>query len=372
MDFRLSDEQRMFSDSTGRFLTDNYNFDTYLDAISNPDHNTAQRWQKMTELGWMAAPFPESVGGFGGSLIDVQLVARHLGERLCVDTWLTHVLLPGKVLEFVNTSLSLAFLESIVSGDHKMALAALEVGECADLSRINTRLSKQGENWVLNGHKSMAFGAKSAKTLLVTALDESGTPVLLALPCGLAGIELDDYRVLDGSRAAEVLLKDVKVSESDILAKGSAALDAITRAVDIFTAAQCADMFGAMSAVLQKTLEYARTRKQFGTTIGSFQVIQHYLVDMFVEVQQSESLVWMAGIRGDTADTAARQRAVSTAKAYLSKSAVAVAQKGIQIHGGIGMTEELDIGHYFRRITHYAAMYGGRDYHVSRCMSLSS
>lgn len=370
MDFRFSDEQRMLDDSASRFLAGKYTFETYRAAIASTEGYNPARWREMAELGWMASPFPEACGGFGGTLIDTQLIAKRLGERLCVDPWLTCALLPGKVLEYVGTPSALKRLEAIVSGEAHMALAALETGGHYDLLHINTRVKGSGGQQVLDGHKSVVFGAKGADSLLVTARDEKGMAVLLEVPGNAAGVSIKDYRVLDGSRAAEVQFTGVKLPAEAVLARGDDALKAVSRAVDVATVAQCADMLGAIAAVFRKTVEYARTRKQFGTTIGSFQVIQHYLVDMFVEVQQAESLVWMAGIRGDTAVDKERQIAVSTAKAYLCRSAVAVAQKAVQIHGGIGMTEELDVGHYFRRVTHYAGMYGDRDYHVSRYASL--
>lgn len=371
MDFRFSDEQRMLDDSATRFLTNKYSFETYLAAISGTEADTASKWRDLAELGLLGSPFPEATGGFGGSLVDVQLIARRMGERLCVIPWLSNALLPGKVLEYAGSPLAMKHLEAIVVGDSRMALAALEPGEHYELSCRHTRLSKQGEQYVLDGRKSMVFGAGSADSLLVTALDSNDTPVLLSVPSRTEGVQSTDYRVLDGSRAAEVTFTNVQVPATAIVLEGSEVIAAVSRAIDVVTAAQCADMLGAMSAVFQKTVEYARTRKQFGAAIGSFQVIQHHLVDMFVEIQQSESLVWMAGIRGDTDIDTARQLAVSTAKAYLCRAAVSVAQKAIQIHGGIGVTEELDIGHYFRRVTHYASMHGGRDYHISRYVKLT-
>lgn len=372
MDFRFSDEQRMLDESATRFLADTFPFDVYRAAIEGTSGFDAVRWQKMAELGWLASPFPESAGGFGGSLIDIQLVARRMGERMAIDPWLTAALLPGKVLEHVGTPHAMSLLASIVSGDLRVALAAHEIGAHYDIERINTRITMSGGEQTLTGRKSLVFAAPCAQRFLVTARDDNGIAVLIDVPADAAGVTVTSYRVLDGSRAAEVAFDGVRLSSDSVLLSGSEALSAVGRALDIATAAICADMFGAMSAALSKTLEYARTRKQFGVAIGSLQVIQHYLVDMFVEVQQSESLVWMAGIRGDTNDSDSREQAISTAKAYLCRSAIAVTQKAIQIHGGIGVTEELDIGHYFRRVTHYAALFGDRDHHVARLMKHSA
>lgn len=366
MDFRFSDEQRMLDDSATRYLANTFPFEAYRTAIDDPRGFDATRWRQLAELGWLASPFPESVGGFGGSLIDIQLIARRMGERMAIDPWLTAALLPGKVLEHVGTPVAMSRLADIVSGDLLIVLAALEADAHYDVAQISTRITMVGGKHTVTGRKSLVFSAPCAQRFLVTARDDNGIPVLLDIPADAGGLTVTGYRVLDGSRAAEVILDNVVVRDDAILLSGSEALSAVSRALDVASAATCADMFGSMSEAFRKTLEYARTRKQFGVAIGSLQVIQHYLVDMFVEVQQSESLVWMAGIRGDTNDTIVREQAISTAKAYLCRSAVAVTQKSIQIHGGIGVTEELDVGHYFRRVTHYAALFGNRDYHVSR------
>lgn len=370
MDFRFSDEQRMLDESATRFLANTFPFDVYRAAIEDSNGFDAARWQQLTELGWLASPFPESVGGFGGSLVDVLMISRRMGERMSIDPWLTAALLPGKVLEHIGTPAALALLADIISGNVRVALAAYENASHYSTADISTRVTMSGGSQILSGSKSLVFAAPSAHRLLVTARDDNGTPVIAHVPVDASGVTITGYRVLDGSRAAEVHFDGVSLPANAILVHGSAAMAALGRALDIANAAACADMFGAMSAAFQKTLEYARTRKQFGVTIGSMQVIQHYLVDMFVEVQQSESLVWMAGIRGDTDDPIARGKAISTAKAYLCRSAVAVTQKAIQIHGGIGVTEELDIGHYFRRVTHYSALFGDRDHHITRLAEL--
>lgn len=372
MDFRLSDEQRMLDDSAAKFLAGEFPFDKYRKQLNEGVAFDEKRWAAIAELGWLALPFPESVGGYGGTLVDVQLIARRLGERLCTDPWLSCALVPGKALEFAGSPAAMALLATIVSGEARAALAAYETRSHYDVSVIDTKATAgAGGGITLNGTKSVVFGAQYAQTILVTARDAAGDTLLIAVPSGAKGVSLSNYRVLDGSRASEVTLKDVALPADAVLARGEAALDAVLRAIDIANAAICADLLGAVGAMLQKTQDYARTRKQFGVAIGSFQVIQHYLVDMFIEVQQSESLVWMAGIRGDTADRSEREKAVSTAKAYVARSAVQVAQKAVQIHGGIGVTEELDIGHYFRRVTHHAQLHGDRDAHVQRYMRVT-
>lgn len=370
MDFRISDEQRMLDDSAAKFLAGQFTFDLYRKQLDAGIAFDEKRWQAIAELGWLALPFPESVGGYGGSLVDIQLIARRLGERLCTDPWLACAILPGKALEFAGSPPATALLAKIVAGEARAALAAYEAGSHYDVEVIGTRATGAG-SVTLNGSKSVVFGAPHAQTILITARDEKGNALLVAVPADAKGVSTTDYRVLDGSRAAEVVLKDVTVPTDAVLARGDAALDAVRRAIDVANAAICADLLGAVGAMLKKTQDYARTRKQFGVAIGSFQVIQHYLVDMFIETQQSESLVWMAGIRGDTADRGEREKAVSTAKAYLARSAVLVAQKAVQVHGGIGVTEELDIGHYFRRVTHYAQLHGDRDCHVQRYMRVT-
>lgn len=370
MDFRITDEQRMLDDSAAKFLAGQFTFDTYRKQLDAGVAFDDTRWQAIADLGWLALPFPEAVGGYNGTLIDIQLVARRLGERLCTDPWLACAVVPGKALEYAGSPAATALLTRIVSGETRAALAAYEAASHYDVEIIATRAAGTG-GITLDGAKSVVFGAQYAQMILVTARDEEGEALLVAVPADAKGLAATHYRVLDGSRAAEIVLKGVQLPATAVLARGEAALDAVRRALDVANAAICADLLGAVGAMLQKTQEYARTRKQFGVAIGSFQVIQHYLVDMFIEVQQSESLVWMAGIRGDTADRGEREKAISTAKAYLARSAVQVAQKAVQIHGGIGVTEELDIGHYFRRVTHYAQLHGDRDCHVQRYMRVT-
>ena len=227
MDFRFTDEQRMLDDSMTRFLADTFPFDTYRAAIEDARGFDAVRWRQMAELGWLALPFPESVGGFGGSLIDIQLIARRMGERMAIDPWLTAALLPGKVLEHVGTPTAMAQLASIVSGDLLVALAALEVGAHYDVAQISTRITMAEGGHAITGRKSLVFSAPCAQRFLVTARDDNGIPVLLDVPADAAGVTVTNYRVLDGSRAAEVIFDGVLISSDAILLNGSEALTAV-------------------------------------------------------------------------------------------------------------------------------------------------
>ncbi len=365
MDFRFSDEQRMLDDSTVKFLAGRHSFDKYRAQIAGKEPFDSTRWNEMVELGWMSLPFPESVGGFGGSLVDVSIVARRLGGALCIDPWLTTVILPGKLLEYAESANATKLLTTLADGTHRAAAALLEPGNHYHL-KPRTAVLKNGR---LSGSKSVVLGAETSQLLIVSALNDKGATVLVAVPARAAGVQIKNYRVLDGSRAAEIVFKDVPVAAIDLLAEGAAATDAISRAVDYVSAAWCAEMVGSAAAVFDKTVAYARTRKQFGVAIGSFQVLQHYMVDMLVELQQAESLMLMAAVKGELPQRKEREIAISTARAYLAKSAVFIAQKAIQIHGGIGVTEELDIGHHFRRVTHLAALFGDRDFHLNRYMT---
>lgn len=369
MDFRFSDEQRMLDDSAIKFLAGRYSFDKYRAQIAGTDPLDNTRWQEMAELGWMSLPFPESVGGFGGSLVDVSLVARRLGGALCIDPWLTTVILPGKLLEYAATKNATSRLAALADGSGRAGAALLEPGNHYNLLPRNTQLTEKDGRLLLSGRKSVVLGAAGCDLLIVSALNSKGVTALVAVSALAAGVQLKDYRVLDGSRAAEITFKDVVVADTDRLAEGTAATDAISRAVDYISAACCAEMIGSAAALVDKTIAYARTRKQFGVAIGSFQVLQHYLVDMLVELQQAESLMMMASVKGELTDRKEREVAISTVRAYLAKSVIFIAQKAIQIHGGIGVTEELDIGHHFRRVTHLAALFGDRDFHVTRYMA---
>lgn len=359
MDFKLSENTTMIADTAKRYLKDNYSFEKYRSQLLETNHVDPARWQIMEELGWFGLPFSESVGGYGGTLIDVASIVRETGAALCLDPFVDLVVSPGKLLEHIDTPQSQALLGRIIAGEEKVACGLYD--EHSGYNVLNPSLRLRGNQ--LSGKKHVVPDGGCAETVLLSA--KAGDElVLLALPLSMG--EIERYRLLDGSRAASLTLDGVEISDDMILCRGGTASQAITAWFDYLCALDCARMYGAASRVFEGTLEYARTRKQFGTPIGSFQVIQHYLVDMFIDLQQLESMLLMVSVKGESATASERARATAAAKAYYGDRAVRLAQQGIQIHGGVGVTEELDIGHYFRLITHCSLNHGDREFHIGR------
>ncbi|WP_340676369.1 acyl-CoA dehydrogenase family protein [Paraperlucidibaca sp.] len=359
MDFKLSENTTLIADTARRYLRENYSFDAYRAQLQEADHVNVRRWQAMNELGWFGLPFAESNGGYGCSLVDVVAVAREMGSALCLDPFVDLVVSPGKLLEYINNPSALALLEGIIAGKARVATGLYDKDAGYQVMAPSLRLNGTR----LSGQKHIVSDGGCSDIVLVSAM-AGNELVIIALP--LAQVEVERYRLLDGSRAASLTFDDVEINDDMILCRGQSATQAISRWFDYMCALDCARMYGAANQVFQHTLEYARTRKQFGVAIGSFQVIQHYLVDMFIDLQQLESMLMMVSVKAEQDDVGERAIATSAAKAYFSRQAVQIAQQGIQIHGGVGVTEELNIGHYFRLITHCSLSHGDREHHVRR------
>lgn len=365
MDFKLPENTTMIADTAKRYLKDNYSFDTYRKQLAEARHINDSRWHTMKELGWFGLPFPESLGGYQGSLLDVAMIVRELGASLCLDPYVDLIVAPGKLLEFIQTPASLALLANIIEGNGRIACALYDQHAGYQAEVPSPILSRNR----LSGQKHLVPDGGCADHYLVTVRDANALAIVL-LPASFCHIER--YRALDGSRVASLTFDDVEIDDDMILSRGTAATDALSRLIDYLRALDCARMYGAVQALYQNTLEYAKTRKQFGVAIGSFQVIQHYLVDMFIDLQQLESMLLMVLVKADQQEESERARATSAAKIYYAEWAVRIAQMGIQIHGGVGVTEELNIGHYFRQITHGALSHGNGDFHVDRFISLAT
>ena len=364
MEFNLSENTTMVADTARRYLKDHYGFVTYNEQLKQTSHCDPERWGLMMELGWLGLPFPESVGGYGGELIDVAMIVRELGAALCLDPYVDLVVAPGKLLEYIGTDRALRVLQSIVENDERVACALYDCHAGYSVHKPTATI-RDGK---LSGQKSFVPDGGCANKVIATARIRDELALLL-LP--LESCELTRYRALDGSRYADLVFHDIKIEDEMILSCGAETSHVINRVVAWLQALDCARMYGAANALYQRTLEYAKTRKQFGAAIGSFQVIQHYLVDMFTDLQQLESMLFMVSVKAELGNAQERDRACSAAKAYYADKAVKIAQQAIQIHGGIGVTEELDIGHYFRLMTHCSLTHGHREFHLDRLASLS-
>ncbi|MGH8516867.1 MAG: acyl-CoA dehydrogenase family protein, partial [Panacagrimonas sp.] len=323
-------------------------------------------WKQFAELGWLALAVPEAAGGLGGSTLDVALVAEALGAGLVVEPFLTGAFLPTAVLSACADPAKHAdLLGQVASGDAQLAVAYTERTGRFDPAHVHTNGERIGDGVVLNGEKQCVFNAPNASHLIVSAHVGKSVELFL-VPRETAGLSLRSYPVLGGGVAADVKLHGVKLGADAHIGD----LSALEVGLDKATAAACAQALGGMKALYERTAAYLRARKQFGVPIGTFQALQHRLVDMFIELEQSRSMVLLAAARADGTDAVERRRAVSSAKAYIGKASKMVGQQAVQLHGGIGMTEELDVGHYFRQLTAFGTRFGDRDHHLDRIEAL--
>ena len=369
MDFSYSQVQEMLRESATKFAAKGYGFERYQSTLQLPGHCDSTLWSQMAEFGWLGLPLPEDAGGLGGSALDVSLICEALGTGMVLEPYIAGAVLPGRLLSLCEAQPDL--LGSLAEGEAQLAVAWAEPGSAENPAYCATRAQADGDGYVLSGRKQCVLNAPNATSLIVSARSDGddhapdGISLFVVDPQS-DGIELKPYPLMGGGYAADTQLDQVRVGAAAQVGTAGAGFAPLDTALDHATVAACAQALGAMSALIQRTSEYLRVRKQFGTPIGTFQVLQHRLVEMFVEVEQSRSMVIMASVRMDSAEPAVRRRAVSAAKAYLGQASKFVAQQAVQLHGGIGVTEELDVGHYFRQLSAFGSLYGGREYHLRR------
>lgn len=376
MDFSYTETQDMVRDTLARFLADTYDFETRKGMIASEAGRDPGVWRALaTELGMLGAPFAEDHGGLGGGAIENMIVMEEMGRVLAIEPWLSTVVIGGGALKAVGGSIADATIPAIIGGDVIIGFAYAEPQGRYHLNHVATTARRDGAGWVLNGHKSVVIAAPWATHLLVSARtggsrSENEGISLFLIPANLPGIVRRDYPTVDGFRASEVYFENVAVPGEALLGGEGAALPLIERIVDEATAAVCAEACGVMDRLHAGTLDYAQQRKQFGQPIARFQVLQHRMVDMFMELEQARSITLMATLKLDE-EPAARKAAVSMAKARVAQAAKFVGQNAIQTHGGIGITEELAIGHYFKRATMIEGQFGSADHHLARYEALT-
>ena len=375
MDFNFTEEQSMLRDTVTSFLQDRYDFDKRRKMITSEAGRDPAIWEAFAnELGILGAPFSEELGGLGGGAIENMIVMEEFGKALVVEPYLGTVVIGGGFLKHSGYAGAADLIGGIIEGKVIVAFAYAEPQGRYTWSDLKTTAKKDGSGYVLNGHKAVVIGAPWATHLIVTARtgggqrDESGVSVFI-VEKGAKGVVTRDYPTVDGQRASEVYFENVSVGADALIGAEGAGLPLVNKVIDEATAATCAEAVGAMRQLHTGTLEYARQRKQFGVPIASFQVLQHRMVDMFMNVEQSVSMTYMATIK--LTDDAERAKAVSAAKVQIGKACKFVGQNAIQIHGGMGMTDELAIGHYFKRVTLIEGLYGSVDHHLRRYEGLS-
>ncbi|MDX2209865.1 MAG: acyl-CoA dehydrogenase family protein [Sphingopyxis sp.] len=368
MDFTYTETQDMIRDTLARFLADTYDFDKRRAMISSEAGRDPGIWSALaTELGMLSAPFAEDVGGLGGGALENAIVMEEMGKAIAIEPYLQTVVIGGGALKAAPGPLADALIPAIIGGEAIIAFAYAEPQGRYDPANIRTSAKADGGGFVLNGHKAVVYAAPWATHLLVTARtggsqrERAGVELFL-IEAGLSGITRRDYATVDGFRASEVYFENVAIPGDAHLAGG---IDLVERIIDEATMAVCAEGVGTLRKLHDGTLEYSKQRKQFGQPIGKFQVLQHRMADMFIEVEQAASMTLMGTLKIDL-PAGERMAAVSLAKAKVARSAKFVGQNAIQTHGGIGITDELAIGHYFKRSTMIENQFGTPDWHLER------
>lgn len=375
MDFSFTDEQSMLRDTVASYLADHYSFDQRRAALGKEPGWSPQIWKAFAEeLGILGAPFSEELGGLGGGPIENMIVMEEFGKALVVEPYLGTVVIGGGFLKHSGHPNAEVLIGQIIAGEAIFAFAYAEPQGRYNLADLKTTAKKDGAGYVLNGHKAVVIGAPYATHLIVTARtgggqrDAQGVSVFI-VEKGAAGVSTRDYPTVDGFRASEVMLENVKVGADALVGPEGAALPLVEKVVDEAIAATCAEACGVLSKLHEGTLEYTKQRKQFGQPISAFQVLQHRMVDMFIQVEQSVSMTYMATIK--LADDKERTKAAAAAKVQIGKACKFVGQNAIQLHGGMGMTDEMAIGHYFKRATMIESAFGSTDHHLARYEFLS-
>ena len=377
MDFSNTEEQQMLQESVQKFVYKSYDFDTRNQIIASEKGFSQENWDLFAELGWLTVPFKEDDGGFGGSAVDLAVMMEEFGKAMLVEPFIaTAVLAGGVISEQGSAEQKAELLPKIMEGSLQLACAYAEQGSRFNLANIKTSAVVEGDTVVLNGSKTAVLNGSNAEILLVAAresgaaTDSEGISVFL-VEAASAGVSIQSFANVDGKKSAEISLKDVSVPVAQRLGAPGSALQALQDGVDRATLAVSAEAVGAMESLLHKTVEYSKTRKQFGTAIGTFQALQHRMADMFIECQLARSIVIMAAMKLDGGESALEKtKSVSAAKSRIGRAIQKVGQEAIQIHGGIGMTEELDVGHLFKSVTAAEIMFGNTDYHTQRFASL--
>jgi pimeloyl-CoA dehydrogenase small subunit len=372
MDFDLSEEQRLLKESIDGLLNDSYDFDARKKYQKEKGGWSKAVWGKLAEQGLLGLPFPEADGGFGAGAVETMIVMEALGKAMMLEPYLPTVVIAGGFLRHGGSDAQkAAHIPGIIDGSKTFAFAQLEKNSRYDLSDVSTTAKKKGDGWVIDGEKFVVLNGENADTFIVTARtkgarrDKTGIGAFL-VPADAKGITKKGYPTQDGLHAADVTFTGVEVGADAAIGNPEDALALIERVVDEARTALCAEAVGAMDESLKTTVEYLKTRKQFGVPIGSFQTLQHRAADMFVALEQARSMSMFATMAADFDNAKERATAVAAAKVQIGKSLKFVGQQSIQLHGGIGMTQEAKIGHYFKRLTMIENTFGDTEYHLRR------
>ena len=369
MNFDYTDEQRALHDSLTRWLDKHYGFAQRRERLKAAAPIDEQTWFTFAEMGLLALPLPEAHGGLGGGSVDLCGVMACLGPRLVLEPYLATVLAARAIAEAGTPAQCERWLPDVGQGRLRLAFAHAEPGARHARTRVGTSAKRDAQGWQLDGHKAVVVGAPQAHALVVSArvagaADAGSGLALFVVDADAPGVAQRAYRNHDGQRAADVVLRGVRVSDAQRL--GDEANGTVERVLDLGAAAVCSEAVAILQAANDTTLEYLKARKQFGVPIGSFQALQHRMADMVVATEQARSMALMAAVKADAPDPGERAHAISAAKAYIGQQARFVGQQAIQLHGGMGITDEMPVSHLFKRLTLIESSFGDTDHHFER------
>ena len=377
MDFNFTSEQDQLRDTVAKLVSQKYDFDTRRKVAKSESGWRPEMWSQFAELGLLGASFTEAEGGFGTGPIEAMIISEEFGKGLVIEPYLQTVVIGGSFFRHGGTDAQKEeHIAGIIGGETRIAFAYSEPKSRFDLHDVSTTAKKDGAGYTLNGHKAVVIGAPFATHLIVTARtaggqrDADGVTVFLVQK-NAKGVSTRDYPTVDGLRASEVYFENVSVGADAVIGKVDAGLPLVENVVDNAIAALCAEAVGCFKVLNEATITYAKQRKQFGQPIANFQVLQHRMVDMFMAAEQATSMTYMVTLKLDEADKA-RKLAASAAKVQIGKSGKLISQDAVQIHGGMGMTDELNVGHYFKRVTMIESQFGNTDWHLRRYTELSA
>ena len=371
MNFELSDEQKMIQQSVERFVQDNYDLNTRISLSSDNLGYSNDYWKSMAELGWLGLPFDESDGGFGGNQIDVLIIMEQFGKGLVLEPYLASVVMGGGALKKGGTeSLKKEILPGLVDGTKQLSFAYAEQQSRFDLEDVITSARKEKDTFILNGQKSMVQNAETADHIVIAArtsggqIDENGITLFL-VDANSEGLSMDNFPTVDGLRASEITLKNVSVNADRVVGNVDEGFEILQSVANDAILALSAEAVGAMEVLYKDTVEYTQQREQFDHPMSEFQVLQHRMVDMFMEYEQCKSMLYRATMES-VQDPKAAQRTIHGLKHLIGKSGLFVGENAVQLHGGMGVTEELRIGHFFKRLLVIDSMFGNADHHLQK------
>ncbi|HIC26689.1 MAG TPA: pimeloyl-CoA dehydrogenase small subunit [Gammaproteobacteria bacterium] len=375
MDFSFNEEQTLIQRQVAQFIQRDYEWEKRQALAKSELGFSSENWKIFADLGWLGISLSEESGGFGGSALETMIIMEEFGKGLVVEPFLeTIVLCAGLIDSCGNKDQKSEILKKVISGEMHLALGFVEPQSRFNLADVTTEAKKKGDGFVLNGFKSVVMNGPSANNIIISARisgkqsEEEGISLFVVDP-KLEGVSLRNYPTVDGRRASEITLENVDVTSSCLLAEEGKGFKELEKAIDSATLAICAEAIGAMEVLYKTTVEYTKIRKQFGQAIGKFQVLQHRMVDMFMEYEQSKSLLYMATIKqAEKAEDS--KKAISGLKYQVGKAAKFIGQQAVQLHGGMGVTDELNVGHFFKRLTTIITIFGNTDYHLKRYSQL--